>query len=702
MTDGDVIATVRLAIDNGFCVIPPREDGTKAPDAPSWKQYQSRRPTKEELNAWYVPGRHGVGLVCGEISGGLELFEFEADAITLGLDAKWAEMLRDSGEHELCDLLLSGYTERSAAGGLHILYRCPVTKTEKLASTVEHKTLIETKGEGGYVIVAPSGGPVHPLGGEWAILNGSLATVPTITPEQRTTILRIARLLDQTPVDITDGWRRAPSRQDGLGPSAFDLYRNDVRINDVTVELLEEHGWKRCGQSGDTVYLTRPGKDGGVSATVGHVGPGVTTVFTTSTPLEARTYSPADLYAQIEHSGNYGEAARALEKRGYVAPIDPKTPVVQAPDVPLHANRLEPTEEDEPVSTGWEAIDLAPYWRGEQPELAPTIFARTDGLGLVYPGKVNTFQGESESMKTWGAMCAVAEQLALGNACIYIDYEDSPNSVVERFRLLGVRPTAPLVYLRPDTPFSIEARDQLDDLLRKLAPVSIVVLDGVTEAMTHDGLNLLDNQDIAKWFKSLPKWLAKHETAPCVINIDHVPKNPDGRGKGAIGGQHKRAGIDGSILTFTVSTEPLARGRDGRARITIDKDRPGFLRSEQKDRGHIGDLVIEHVGDGLSWKIDLPSEDHHDDNDGNAIGDREYLENMVLDQLKHPVRSLTDGGGWSIRQLHVSLREMGVRHSNESLRVALETLKYRGDARTEDGGKGRVMWFATKPSTFNA
>lgn len=695
-----VTDVARLAVQHGFCVVPPREDGTKAPDSHAWKQFQTRHPTLEELRGWYAPPRHGVGLVCGEISGGLELFEFEALAVEQGLDAKWAEMLRDSGEDELCDLLLSGYTERSAAGGLHILYRCPFTKTEKLASSAEHKTLIETKGEGGYVIVAPSAGPVHPLGGAWTALSGTLATVPTITPEQRTTIHRIARLLDQTTVDITDGWRSAPSRTDH-GPSAFDLYRNDLNINTLTVEMLEAHGWKRCGQSGDTVYLTRPGKEGGVSATVGHVGPGVTTIFTTSTSLEARTYSPADLFTHVEHGGNYGEAARALEKRGWIARIDRMTPVVQAPDVPLHTDRPEPAEDDELLPTGWEAIDLLPYWRGEQPEMPPTIFARDDGLGLVYSGKVNTFQGESESMKTWAAMCAVAEQLNQGNACIYIDYEDSPNSVVERFKLLGVRPTAPLIYLRPDTPFSLEARDQLDDLLRTLDPVAIVVLDGVTEAMTHDGLNLLDNQDIAKWFKSLPKWVAKHETGPCVITIDHVPKNPDGRGKGAIGGQHKRAGVDGAILTFSVTTEPLARGRDGRAHIKIDKDRPGFLRSKQTDNGTIGHLSIRHDDGELVWSVEMPTDSNaHDDDDGNETSEREYLEAMVLDQLKHPVKTLTNGGGWSLRQLHVSLREMGIRHSNESLKTALETLRYRGEAVTEDGGRGRVVWKATKPSTY--
>ena len=67
----------------GLCVVPPREDGSKAPIGP-WKRYMLARPTLEELDGWYGP-RTGIGLVCGTVSRGLEMLEFEGRAVAEGL-----------------------------------------------------------------------------------------------------------------------------------------------------------------------------------------------------------------------------------------------------------------------------------------------------------------------------------------------------------------------------------------------------------------------------------------------------------------------------------------------------------------------------------------------------------------------------------------------------------------------------------------
>jgi hypothetical protein len=668
----NILDTAKLAITQGLCVVPPREDGTKAPDAPSWKEFQARRPTRDELNTWYRGGkRHGIGLVCGDISGGLELFEFEALAVKQGLVEQWGERMRDIGAHELLMRLADGYSETSASGGLHFLYRCATTRTEKLASTIEHRTLIETKGEGGYVIIAPSHGPVAPGDGAWEPLTGTLATIPIITPEERATIHRIARTLDQTTPAIDSRYTRPPSQHDTNTPSPLDLYRDNPHITELTAQNLEAHGWTRAGQTGDTIYMRRPGKTNGISASIGHVGPGVTTIFTTSTALDARTYSPGDLYAHLEHHGDLTQATRALRDAGYAPPIDPHTPIIGSPT----------QTDDDPEQTSWEPIALDAIWRGETVDQPPTILTRQDGIALVYPGKVNTFQGESESMKTWAALCAVAEQLAQGNPCLYIDFEDSPTTIVERLALLGINPDAPLTYLRPDSPFTYAAAEQLATMLNDLEP-TLVILDGVTEAMTLQGLDLMSNADIAKWMKALPRWIARHPAAPAVITIDHVPKNPDGRGKGAIGGQHKRASIDGIGLTFTIGSEPLARGRDGRARITIDKDRPGHVRAHAAARGHIGDLVITHFAGQLQWAIE-PADDQPADT-------RQNLADTIVDILNELDRPT------SIRGLSTELRNRQHSHANEAITNTLEMLAAEGKVESSRGPTGYPVW-AIKP-----
>src|SRR5262249_44095814 len=73
----DLLAAARTALRAGLRVLPPKEDGTKAPDANEWTSKQQARATEAEVRAWYANGRTGLGIVCGAVSGGLELLEFD-------------------------------------------------------------------------------------------------------------------------------------------------------------------------------------------------------------------------------------------------------------------------------------------------------------------------------------------------------------------------------------------------------------------------------------------------------------------------------------------------------------------------------------------------------------------------------------------------------------------------------------------------
>lgn len=106
----------------GLNVLPPRQDGSKAPSAPggTWKEYQGRRSTEEELGRWYGPCT-GLGLVCGKISGNLELFEFDDHETYLS----FKEVAQATGLGDLVDRLEAGYLEQTPGDGIHWLYRCP-------------------------------------------------------------------------------------------------------------------------------------------------------------------------------------------------------------------------------------------------------------------------------------------------------------------------------------------------------------------------------------------------------------------------------------------------------------------------------------------------------------------------------------------------------------------------------------------------
>jgi hypothetical protein len=86
--------------------------------------------------------------------------------------------------------------------------------------------------------------------------------------------------------------------------------------------------------------------------------------------------------------------------------------------------------------------------------------------------------------------------------------------------------------------------------------------------------------------------------------IDHVVKDKEGRGKWAIGGQHKMAGLSGAAYTFE-SVKPFDRDAEGRALVRISKDRENQVGPAGKA---IAELVLDETGDTLKWSLEIPEE----------------------------------------------------------------------------------------------
>ena len=156
----------------GLCVVPPREDGSKRPVGP-WKRYMRARPGPAELDRWYGP-RLGIGLVCGRVSGGLELLEFEGRAVAAGLLESFIDAAIAAGFSPLVERIRAGYEEWTPSGGIHwllhvftprantVLAARPATPEEIAAKPRDRvKVLIETRGEGGYTHRRALGG-CHP------------------------------------------------------------------------------------------------------------------------------------------------------------------------------------------------------------------------------------------------------------------------------------------------------------------------------------------------------------------------------------------------------------------------------------------------------------------------------------------------------------------------------------------------------------
>lgn len=306
----------------GLWIVPPKEDGTKAPDAESWRGEQATRPNADQIDRWYESGRSGVGIVCGAASGGLEAIDFDATESY----EQFIATARALGWDDLVNKVESGYLERSP-GGVHWLYYCSeLSGNDKLARRLKQpeemhhprdriKTLIETRSEGGYIIIAPSGGGVHETGRPYVLERGSLKTIVTLTPGERHDLLGLARTFDQMPEEESRRYE-APasneSRQHAGRPG-------DDFIRHTTWEgVLSGYGWRAVRRIGDETFWRRPGKDRGQSATTNYRGSDLLYVFSSSTEFEPdRGYNRFSAYAILEHNGDWRTASTELRRQGY-------------------------------------------------------------------------------------------------------------------------------------------------------------------------------------------------------------------------------------------------------------------------------------------------------------------------------------------------------------------------------------------------
>jgi len=318
----------------GLCVLPAFAK-TKVPAVESWKRYQRVRPAESELEK-LMRRASALCVICGEVSGHVELLDFDVESEQF---EAWANLIRDRSP----GLLERLYLERSQSGGMHAVYRCvePVEGAVKLSGRIvacesnaevviagkRYKprkskgggfevqlTLIETKGESGLFLCAPSPG--------YELVQGDLANLPVLSSEEHAVLIEAAIELDQRPRVASDaagssGGSSKAARVEGAtfahrpGTRPGDAFNAEGDIRSVLIK----HGWKLSRPS-ENEYWTRPGKSAGTSATFNGQ---VFFVFSTNAaPFEPdRGYSKFAVFALLEHEGDFAQAARALRADGW-------------------------------------------------------------------------------------------------------------------------------------------------------------------------------------------------------------------------------------------------------------------------------------------------------------------------------------------------------------------------------------------------
>ena len=304
------VETAEIYLAAGLSCLPAVK-AEKRPAVGSWKTWSTRLPTDHEIAAWFANRPDGVCIVSGAVSGNLECLDFDNHG---ELFEAWRARVDPA---VLAQLVI----ERTPSGGYHVLYRCAecVEGNLKLARgerDAKLTTLIETRGEGGLFLCAPTEG--------YELLQGALAALPVLSSEAHLLLLDAARALNEHVAPVS-------SLQPGVGgcePWAGGNSANDpawiTRPGDDYAErgdvrpVLEAHGWQLVGRHPDGNELwRRPGKQSGThSATFD--GKVLYVFSSNAAPFESeRGYNQFQVLTLLEYGGDFTQAAKELLSKGF-------------------------------------------------------------------------------------------------------------------------------------------------------------------------------------------------------------------------------------------------------------------------------------------------------------------------------------------------------------------------------------------------
>ncbi len=323
-----VLDEVNRYDEAGFSTVPIRRDGSKAPCLRSWNSLQRAKPRLDQIERWFgVEHPPGVGIIGGRVSGNLLVIDVEF----LDIYTEWSELVEARRPGLLARLPLVRTPGKDEDGGRHVYARSVgrIIRTQKLARITRDEaerrtgdpgrtTAIEVKGEGGYVLAPGCPAECHPSRRLYEHIGGPpIVETPGLDEADVDLLLACARALERGDMASADRMTSTPSG-DGNRPG------DDFNRRGSWADVLPA-GWTRVREHGDVVYLCRPGKETGVSATIGHcrsdrAGPKLYVFSTNAEPFEAdRAYSKFEAFALVRHGGDFRAAAKALAAQGYGA-----------------------------------------------------------------------------------------------------------------------------------------------------------------------------------------------------------------------------------------------------------------------------------------------------------------------------------------------------------------------------------------------
>ena len=474
------------------------------------------------------------------------LFARDSDGLALiccdGIEAVDVDLKHDPKGTICADILqaiedfnfkMPALVQRTKSGGYHFIYKCPKPEGNlKLARRLGQKeAMIETRGDGGILFVTPTPGySITHEGLSLTDINEALAT-----QEQRDNLIALCRHFDEKePVKVERTEHTAAS-----GETPLDAYNAAITV----LDLLEAHGWRTIAKRGDYVRLNRPGAkhsrgvDGSVIVSANLFYP-----FTSSEAFEPnKAYSPAGVYAVLEHGGDFKAAAKALYKQGFGERIETKEKERPKAESQVSDDEIKRLVE-RAKSTRFNVYDNEP----EPP--ATLIYHGEKPFPVAGRGMIGVFTGHEKSGKSFVVSCIAASALSggevlnlsldlQGGKLLWFDTEQGRIS----FKRMQKR-----IYRISEADREFENYDAYN--LRRFSPaerlavverliyttpgVSVVVIDGFVDLVRDYN----DLQQVQAYVGELMRW--SDERQVLILGVLHVNKG-DGKIRGHIGSELK-------------------------------------------------------------------------------------------------------------------------------------------------------------------
>lgn len=290
-------------VSDGFSVLPI--GANKAPfNGFKWTGLIDS-PLHETQIEYTFSGADGVGIICGAISGNLEVLDVDLKYDTSG--SLWDSLASEiEGTFpELWQRLQPGIII-TVNEGRHLYYRCDsIEGSKKLASGADGNVLIETRGERSYVAAPPT------LGYRYASDHFS---IPVITAEERALLFSIAK-----------GYNHVPANQNTSSSHQFDYVSDDTDKPGVQYSaeadvpaLLIKNGWKYVCTKGAKMFYKRPGESDTFQSGNWHTGLRLFYCHSSSTNLpNGRGLTGFTVLAYLEFNGDFKAAAKHCVSLGY-------------------------------------------------------------------------------------------------------------------------------------------------------------------------------------------------------------------------------------------------------------------------------------------------------------------------------------------------------------------------------------------------